>query len=89
METVYAADIAKRLIAAGRPAEALDWLKKSRRPLDDEETTDIDLEVVALEALGEKDKAQDARWRYSPLLLAAAKPDTWIAVPKASQALAA
>jgi uncharacterized protein DUF6880 len=64
METVYTADIAERLIAASRPAEALDWLKKPRRPLDDEDTTHIDLEVTALETLGEKDKAQDTRWRY-------------------------
>ena len=64
MEAAYAPDIAKKLIRAGRPGEAIDWLKRSRRPFDDDDTTHIDLMVEALEALGKKDEAQDARWRY-------------------------
>ena len=64
MEAAYAPDIAERLIRAGRPGEAIDWLKRSRRPFDDDDTTNIDLMVEALEALGKKNEAQDARWRY-------------------------
>ena len=64
METAFAADIAERLIGAGRPAEALEWLKRSRRPFDDEDTAQIDLQVQALEALGKSDDAQEARWAY-------------------------
>ena len=64
MEAAYAPDIANKLIRAGRPGEAIDWLKRSRRPFDDDDTTHIDLMVEALEALGKKDEAQDARWRY-------------------------
>ena len=64
MEASYAADIAERLLAADRPAEALEWLKKSRRLVDEHDTAHIDLKVTALEALGEKDKAQEARRCY-------------------------
>jgi hypothetical protein len=64
METAFAADIAERLIGAGRPAEALEWLKRSRRPFEDEDTAQIDLQVQALEALGKSDDAQEVRWAY-------------------------
>jgi hypothetical protein len=64
MEAAYTPDIAERLIRAGRPGEAIDLLKRSRRPFDDDDTAHIDLIVEALEALGKKDEAQDARWRY-------------------------
>lgn len=64
METSYVADIAERLLAADRPAEALQWLAKPRRRIDDDDTAHIDLKVAALEALGEADKAQEARWHY-------------------------
>ena len=55
MEAAYASDIAERLIRAGRPGEAIDWLKRSRRPFEDDDTAHIDLMVEALEALGKKD----------------------------------
>jgi hypothetical protein len=64
MEAIYAPDIAERLIRAGRPGQAIDWIRRSRRPFDDEDTTHIELMVEALEALGKKNDAQDARWRY-------------------------
>jgi hypothetical protein len=64
MEAPYGPDIAERLLRAGRPGEAIDWLKGSRRPFDDEDTTHVELMVEALEALGKKNDAQDARWRY-------------------------
>jgi hypothetical protein len=64
MEAAYTPDIAERLIRAGRPDEAIDWLKRSRRPFDDDDTAHIDLMVEALEGLGKKAEAQDARWRY-------------------------
>jgi hypothetical protein len=63
MEAASAPDIAERLIRAGRPGEAIDWLKRSRRPFDDDDTAHVNLMVEALEALGKKDDAQDARWR--------------------------
>ena len=64
MDAAYAPDIAERLIRGGRPGEAIDWLKRSRRPFDDEDTTHIELVVDALEALGKTEDAQAARWRY-------------------------
>jgi hypothetical protein len=64
IEAAYAPDIAERLIRAGRPGEAIDLLKRSRRPFDDEDTAYIKLMVEALEALGKTDDAQDARWRH-------------------------
>ncbi len=64
METAYVADIAERLITTGRPAEALEWLSRSRRALDDEDTAPPDLKVQAFEALGRMDDAQEARWMY-------------------------
>jgi hypothetical protein len=62
MAEAFAAEIAQRLIGADRPGEALEWLKRSRRPLDDEDTTHIDLRLQALEALGQMEEAQQARW---------------------------
>jgi hypothetical protein len=64
MDAAYTPDIVERLIRAGRPGEAIDLLKRSRWPFDDEDTTHIELMVEALEALGKKDEAQDSRWRY-------------------------
>jgi hypothetical protein len=63
METAYVTDIAERLLSANRPAEALDRLKTARQ-IDEDDTTQIDLTVRALEALGRNDEAQDVRWRF-------------------------
>jgi hypothetical protein len=54
MESTHALDVAERLIAANRPAEALDWLDKPRRRVEDEhdDGTDTDLRIAALDALG-------------------------------------
>ncbi len=74
-----AIEVAKRLLAAGRASEALDWIRKPVRPglrvmsLDDVADgfsgTDLrdraraELEVHILAALGQHDAAQDLRWR--------------------------
>ena len=66
MESTHALDVAERLIGASRPAEALDWLDKPRRRVEDEDDdgTDTDLRIAALEALGRKDEGQAVRWRH-------------------------
>jgi hypothetical protein len=70
MEGAYAADIAARLIGVGRPAEALDWLKRPSRSYDAELFTRvIDLRIAALEALGRADDAQQERWRHFAAVL--------------------
>ena len=71
--------IASRLLAAGRPAEALDWIRRpARRGIramsaadlaDHSAGTDLSdrervrLEIRILMALGRKSEAQDLRWR--------------------------
>jgi hypothetical protein len=66
MESTHALDIAKRLIAANRPAEALNWLDKPPRRVEDEDDdgTDTDLRIAALDALGRKNETQAVRWRH-------------------------
>jgi hypothetical protein len=64
LERAFIADIAGRLITSGRTTEALEWLSRSTRVLDEEDTAQIDLQVQALEALGRIDDAQKARWTY-------------------------
>ncbi len=54
----YASDIAKRLIDAKRPSEALHWLDKLRRQSEEGEHADVDLRIAALAALGRKDDVQ-------------------------------
>jgi hypothetical protein len=71
MESTHALEVAERLIAASRPAEALDWLDKPRRRVEDDDGTDTDLRIAALEALGRKDEAQDVRWRHFECFLSA------------------
>jgi hypothetical protein len=61
-EDRHASDIAKRLIDAKRPAEALQWLDKPRRRGDEVDNTDVDLRIAALVALGRKDDVQALRW---------------------------
>jgi hypothetical protein len=66
MESTRALDVAERLIAANRAAEALTWLDKSRRRFEDDgaDGADTDLRIAALEALGDRDEAQSVRWRH-------------------------
>lgn len=66
MESTHALEVAERLIAGNRPAEALDWLDKPRRRVEDEDddSTDTDLRIAALEMLGRNDEAQAVRWRH-------------------------
>lgn len=73
MEATHGLEIAERLLSAGRPAEALEWLDKPRRRLGDEDARDpgIDLRIAAFEALGRKDEAQAARWRHVERCLSA------------------
>lgn len=56
----FAGDIAERLIACHRPAEALDWLDRAAVRRD--EGRQVDQRLTALEALGRKVEAQDLRW---------------------------
>jgi hypothetical protein len=56
----FAGDIAERLIAHRRPAEALGWL--DRAAVRHDEGRQIDLRIAALDALGRKAEAQDLRW---------------------------
>jgi hypothetical protein len=57
-----AADIAERLIASGRPAEALIWLDRAPGRHEGEEVRHTDLRIAALDALGRRDEAQALRW---------------------------
>jgi hypothetical protein len=43
LERAFIADIAGRLITSGRPTEALEWLSRSTRVLDEVDTAQIDL----------------------------------------------
>jgi hypothetical protein len=68
LESTHALEVAERLIAANRPAEALDWLdipcQRDEDEDEDDDGTDTDLRIAALEALGRKDEAQSVRWRH-------------------------
>lgn len=71
--------IAERLLGAGRHAEALEWVRKPTRPglriltradladglspLEHEGTKQVALELQILEAMGEREKAQELRWK--------------------------
>ena len=70
MESTHALEVAERLIAANRPDAALDWLDKPRRRVEDD-GTDTDLRIAALEALGRKDETQSVRWRHFERFLSA------------------
>jgi len=73
MESTHGLEVAERLIAANQPAEALDWLDKPRRRVEDEDDdgADTDLRIAAREALGRKDEVQSVRWRYFERFLSA------------------
>ncbi len=71
MEQTHALEVTERLLAANRPAEALEWLDKPRRRVADDDEDDeeddgaeINLRIAAMEALGRKDEALAVRWRY-------------------------
>jgi hypothetical protein len=61
-EHIEAAQVAQRLIEAGRAMEALDWLEKDRRARGPFDLLIADLRIVALEALQRKSEAQALRW---------------------------
>ena len=73
LESTQALEVAERLITANRPAEALNWLDKPRRRVEDvdDDGTDTDLRIAALDALGRKDEAQAVRWRHFERFLSA------------------
>ncbi|MCG7352169.1 hypothetical protein RQ744_15880 [Roseomonas mucosa] len=58
----FAGDIAERLIAHGRPSEALAWLDRAPGRHEGEEIRLTDLRIAALDALGRREEAQALRW---------------------------
>jgi hypothetical protein len=58
----FAGDIAERLIAHGRPAEALAWLDRAPDRHESEGVPHADLRIAALDALGGREEAQALRW---------------------------
>ena len=56
-------DIARRLIAAGRPAEALEWISEIESRQDDDHRL-VDTRLAALEDLGRLDEAQALRYAW-------------------------
>ena len=60
-----AIEVARRMLAAGRPDEALDWLDRAGGGRHGSgQAGDIDLRIEALEALGRDAEAQAARWDW-------------------------
>lgn len=57
-----AGDIAERLVAHGRPAEALARLESAPGRHEGEEVRHTDLRIAALDALGRMEEAQALRW---------------------------
>ncbi|WP_424138881.1 DUF6880 family protein [Roseomonas chloroacetimidivorans] len=57
-----AGDIAERLIAHGRPSEALAWLDRAPDRHVSEEVRHTDLRIAVLDALGRREEAQALRW---------------------------
>jgi uncharacterized Zn finger protein len=78
LEETHAIDVAERLLNAGRPAEALDWLDKPQRARLTDEVVATDLRIDALEALGRKPEAQAERWRQFERSLSAAHLRTYL-----------
>lgn len=64
VEVAQVADIALRLIEAGRPEDAIGWLDRAQGVDPSDEDAVIDLRLAALEALGKKDEAQVLRWSH-------------------------
>jgi thioesterase domain-containing protein len=58
----FAGDVAERLIAHGRPGEALAWLDRAPGQHESEEVRHADLRIAALDALGRREEAQALRW---------------------------
>jgi hypothetical protein len=62
-ERIDAANVAERLLSAGRPEEALAWLEKDRRSRGPYDLTLASLRIAALDALGRTGDAQALRWQ--------------------------
>jgi hypothetical protein len=62
-EHIDAANVAARLLSAGRPEEALAWVEKDRRGRGPYDLTLASLRIAALDALGRKTAAQALRWQ--------------------------
>lgn len=71
-EHIDAANVAQRLIAADRPAEAMEWLDKDCRSPEPFDLTIADLRIAACEGLGWKTDAQALRWRMFEATLSGA-----------------
>jgi hypothetical protein len=68
----FAIDIAQRLTASDRPAEALVWLDRAQGRHAGEDRTHLDLRIAALDELGRKEEVQKLRW---------AAFQSWLSVP--------
>ena len=55
--------IAQRMLAAGRPAEALEWISEIEARYDDDHVV-VDIKLAALEDLGRPDEAQALRYAW-------------------------
>ena len=62
-EHIDAVGVAERLLAAGRPEEALAWVEKDRRGRGPYDLTLASLRIAALDTLGRKAEAQVLRWQ--------------------------
>jgi Family of unknown function (DUF6880) len=70
-EPLDAGNVAQRLIAAGRPAEALEWLNRDRRTQGPFDLDIANLRIAAFEALSQQAEAQALRWQAFEATLSA------------------
>jgi hypothetical protein len=62
-EHIDGAKVAARLLAAGRPEEALIWVEKDHSGRGVHDLTLASLRIAALDALGQRTEAQALRWQ--------------------------
>jgi hypothetical protein len=74
----WAIDVAERLLEAGQPREALDWLWGTDVPRHERECR-ADLRIAAYEQLGRQDMAQRVRWRWFTRTLSRRHFDDYVA----------
>jgi hypothetical protein len=74
----WAIDVAERLLEAGQPREALDWLWGTDVPRHERECR-ADLRIATYEQLGRQDMAQRVRWRWFTRTLSRRHFDDYVA----------